>query len=86
MQCFHYYPEGTAIIFRKYFKTPWFCFYFQILFPSLAFAITPMEYFNSLVAGAEASGFKNGPFYQVWFNHPASLFLVISELNIEKDL
>src|SRR5580658_3872243 len=47
--------------------------FFTFLFPVLAQAITPMDYYNSLVAGADVPGFKDGAFYQARFNHPAGL-------------
>jgi hypothetical protein len=38
-----------------------------------AFALTPMEYYNSLVAGADEPGFQDGAFDEALFNSPAGL-------------
>jgi len=40
-----------------------------------AFSLTPMEWFNSLVAGSDDPGFRDGPFYRAQFDHPAGLAL-----------
>ncbi len=37
------------------------------------FGITPMEYFNSLVAGRDDAGFRDGTFSQALFDHPNGL-------------
>ncbi len=36
-------------------------------------ATTPMEYFNSLVAGHDDGGFQDGAFDEAYFNHPQGL-------------
>src|SRR5580700_5504845 len=33
-------------------------------------AVTPMEYFNSLVAGGDEAGFRDGAFFSARFNDP----------------
>ncbi len=48
----------------------WMSFFF---FPSLVFALSPMDYYNSLVCGAEEAGFQDGAFYQARFNGPCGL-------------
>lgn len=39
------------------------------------FALTPMEYYNSLVAGGDDAGFQDGEFYRARFSHPSGLCL-----------
>jgi hypothetical protein len=43
------------------------------LFPAVVLALSPMDYFTSLVAGSEDSGFQDGTFYQARFNNPCAL-------------
>ncbi len=46
---------------------------FLALLPVSAFAVTPMEYYNSLVAGSDDPGYKDGAFDDSFFNLPAGL-------------
>jgi hypothetical protein len=46
---------------------------FLALLPIPAFAVTPMEYYNSLVAGNEEPGYKDGAFDDALFNQPGGL-------------
>ncbi|HTA76974.1 MAG TPA: hypothetical protein VK791_07450, partial [bacterium] len=43
--------------------------------PLPALALTPMEYFNSLVAGATTTGYEDGSFYEAEFDQPTALAL-----------
>jgi hypothetical protein len=49
-----------------------FLFFPFLLLSSPAFSFTPMEYYNSLVAGVGV-GFKDGNFNKALFNHPAGI-------------
>jgi hypothetical protein len=42
---------------------------------SPAYSLTPMEWFNSLVAGQDDPGFRDGDFEQAQFNHPLGLVI-----------
>jgi hypothetical protein len=44
-----------------------------VLLPDPSFAVTPMDYYISLVAGASDSGFRDGEFNQARFNNPTGL-------------
>jgi hypothetical protein len=48
---------------------------FTFFSPALAMALTPMDDYNSLVAGAEDAGYRDGAFARARFNQPAALAL-----------
>lgn len=43
------------------------------VFPTISRGVSPMEYFNSLVAGGNLSGFQDGDFTKARFNNPTRL-------------
>jgi hypothetical protein len=56
---------------NRIFFNSFFLFCLAAIVPG--WAVTPMEYYNSLVAGGDNAGFRDGAFAQARFNNPSGL-------------